>query len=393
MSFLSKNRNINLSYILTYLNHSYFWLGTWIFFYLQFTDYAGIGLIESIVIILSIVLEIPTGVLADTIGKRKTLMIAFLLSGIGNLVFGFSNSFPMLILSVCTFVFGTACYSGTLEALQYDSLKDVGEEGKFGKVTANTNTIMLISFAISSVIGGFLYKILPGLPFLLLGTFQIIGIYFVFLLKEPEHDTEKASIAKFFKDQLEGFRQLNKTNQIRSQTFLLVGTGLFMVMASQVLNDALGVEIGFEPYQFGLIAAGMYLLASLSSQLVPVINKKITGIGILVLSTLFISITFIVSPLLGFATGALALSIRWSMQSIFDGATSIIVNQNIESKFRATTISTLTLIKNIPYAFAAYFLGSVMENANVRSFNLWVGLSLLAVLTVTYIHERSTRTS
>jgi hypothetical protein len=175
---------------------------------------------------------------------------------------------------------------------QYDSLKDINKEDKFGKVIANTNTTMLVSFAISSVIGGFLYKIFPGLPFLLLGIFQFVGLIFVSLLTEPKHDTEKKSLRLFLNNQLQGFRQLLRTNNIRGQSILLVGTGLFVVIASQILNDALGVEIGFQPQQFGIVAAIMYLLTSFSSQLVPRFNKKFSGISILVVSALVISISF-----------------------------------------------------------------------------------------------------
>lgn len=44
------NRNIYLSYLLAFCKNSWFWLGIWVFYYLRFTNYAGIGLIETIMI-------------------------------------------------------------------------------------------------------------------------------------------------------------------------------------------------------------------------------------------------------------------------------------------------------------------------------------------------------
>lgn len=384
-------RNILLSYILTYLFHSYFWLGTWVFYYLRFTDYAGIGIIEMIMILLTMGLEIPTGVLADTIGKRNTLKIAFLLSGIGNLIFGFSTSFHWLIVSVFVTCVGWACYSGTLEALQYDSLKDMKKEKLFAKISSNSNTLMLIAFAISSIIGGFLYKFMPGLPFIMVGIFLLIGFVVVFFLKEPKHDTEKFALNTALKQQLQGFIELSKSPQIIRETFLLVGTGIFLVIASQVLNDVLGVEFGFQPQQFGIISASMYLIASAATQLVPILRKKLSSVSIVLITALGIAGTFIVSPFLGFMTGAFILGLRWCLQYMYDSTASIIVNTNAVSKYRATTISTLNMLKNLPYALAAYSLGSVMEHASARMFAYYLGIAMLGVIAVAYTFLQSNK--
>ena len=66
-----EKRNIVLAYILGYLKQSWFWLGIWVFYYLRFTNYAGIGIIESVMILTMTVGEIPTGAIADLLGKKK----------------------------------------------------------------------------------------------------------------------------------------------------------------------------------------------------------------------------------------------------------------------------------------------------------------------------------
>lgn len=377
-------RNILLSYILAFLYHSWFWLGIWVFYYLRFTDYAGIGIIEATMISLSIALEVPTGVLADTIGKKKTLFLAFLFCGISGIVFGFTTNFSMLVLSVILVSTGAACYSGTLEALQYDSLKDLRKEKMFDKVIANTNTISLVASAICGIFGGFLYSILPGLPFILVGIFQLAGIFVIFFIQEPKHDSIKFSLSTFIKNQVEGFKQLSKTKIIFSRTILLVGCGLFMVIASEMLDYVQGVEIGFKPSQLGVITACMYVFAAIASQLIPFFHKYFSALFITKFSAIIVGITFLLSPFLGLISGAIILTIRWSFESVFDGGTSLIVNDNIDSKFRATTISSLRLLKNIPYAIAAYSFGVVMEVAGARQFGFWLGLALLSFLAITY---------
>jgi len=385
-------RNILLSYVLAFLYHSWFWLGIWVFYYLRFTNYAGIGIVEAIMITLSIALEVPAGVLADMIGKKKTLFLAFLFCGISGIVFGFTTNFSMLILSVLLVSTGAACYSGTLEALQYDSLKDLRKEKIFDKVIANTNTISLIASAVCGVVGGFLYSILPGLPFIFVGIFQLAGIVVVFFIQEPKHDSVKFTFSSFLKNQIEGFKQLSKTKRIFSHTILLVGCGLFMVIASEMLDYVQGVEIGFQPSQFGIITAGMYICAAIVSQLVPIFHKYFSALSISKLSAMIVGITFLLSPMLGLISGAIVLTIRWSFESVFDGGTSLVINDNVDSQHRATTISTLRLLKNIPYAIVAYLFGIVMENAGALQFGLWLGIALLSFLVITSLIDFSKHT-
>ena len=47
----SVHKNIAISYILTFCKNSWFWLGIWVFYYLRFTNYAGIGIIETLLIV------------------------------------------------------------------------------------------------------------------------------------------------------------------------------------------------------------------------------------------------------------------------------------------------------------------------------------------------------
>ena len=75
-------RNIYLAYFLAAMKHSWFFLGIWVFYYLQFTDYAGIGLLETIMIGTTTLGEIPTGAVADLFGKKKTLVLSFFLEAV-----------------------------------------------------------------------------------------------------------------------------------------------------------------------------------------------------------------------------------------------------------------------------------------------------------------------
>ena len=107
-----KNRNVAIAYALAYLKQSWFWLGVWIFYYLRFTDYAGIGLIESVMIITMTVGEIPTGAIADLLGKKKTLALAFLLKSSGSFLMALASGFSTVLIAVIVMSIGGTLFSG-----------------------------------------------------------------------------------------------------------------------------------------------------------------------------------------------------------------------------------------------------------------------------------------
>src|SRR3990167_10935878 len=94
------DRNIKIAYVLTVLKNSWFWLGIWVFYYLLFTNYAGIGIVETGLIVGMTLGEIPTGAIADLLGKKKTLITAYFLMAVGLFGIGLTPNFILLWMSV-----------------------------------------------------------------------------------------------------------------------------------------------------------------------------------------------------------------------------------------------------------------------------------------------------
>ena len=213
-------RNIYIAYLLTITQHAWFWLGIWVLYYLKFTDYAGIGLIETAIIISTTLFEIPSGTLADIVGRKKIIFIALIFSAFGNILMGAAQNFIFLLIA--TIMPSRAFYSGTIESLLYDSLKQNGGEEKYHKVLANINSIMLATIAISGILGGFLYSINPRYPFYLCGIFNIFGMVISFFIKEPNITNKvKLSLNLYTDTLINGTKQLFGNKNFRFWLFFL----------------------------------------------------------------------------------------------------------------------------------------------------------------------------
>lgn len=373
-------RNIRLAYALTFFKNSWFWLGIWVFYYLKFTNYAGIGLIETIMIVTMTTMEIPTGVLADLLGKKYTLFVSFALQAVGGVMMAMTPNFGFLIGSVFVMSLGGTLYSGTLDALVYDSLKEVKKESLYDKVVATIGTIQLIAPAVCGIIGGFLYTLNPTFPFWAAAGGYLMGGFLCIFLIEPKIDSIKFSLANFAKQTKEGFWQLFKNIKVTQQTILLVTIMGIVSIFWEMIDSFLGVEFGFNPVEIGVLFSVMYVVGALASQLTPWIKEKL-GVdkGILVSGGLM-AVTYILTPLMGLVTGGGSLVVRSSLQSILGNFASIVVNENTESKYRATTISTFNMLKNIPYVMLAFVLGGISDTISAKNTTFILGIVLLILL-------------
>lgn len=375
------NKNIWLSYLLVFLKNSWFWLGIWVFYYLRFTNYAGIGVIESVLIITMTVTEIPTGAIADLFGKKKTLFLSFLLQGISNIGMGITPNFTFLAMSVFIASIGASLYSGTLEALVYDTLKQKRKEAEYDKKIANINMIQLIAPAICGVLGGFMYTVNPGLPFIASGVFLLIGCLLTLFLTEPVIDTIKFSFQNYKLQIKEGIKELTKTINIRNQTILFLSVGFIVVIFDEMLNGFLSLEFGINEKITGTVWAIIYIVSALASQAIPFFKKYLNEKTALIFTGGIIALSLIVSPLLGLVLGGISLIVRSSFQSVYTGLTSIMINNHTESKYRATTLSTFNMIKNIPYVLSAFFIGSLADKYSAKNIAFGLGILLIFFLT------------
>lgn len=376
-------RNIRLAYFLSFAFHTWFWMGNWIFFYLKFGDYAGIALIDSGSVLMSLLAEIPTGALTDLMGKKKALMVAFLLQSLGSVLMGLASSFWMLALSLWLLVcVGGAFYSGTIEALLYDSLKSLKEEHLFGKKMSIINATRLWSMAICSMLGGLAYYLFPGLPFVLGGVVGFTGFIACLYLVEPKIDSEKYSWSSFFKQNTLGIKTLFKDDYMKRLTLFLVATGGLSIVIYNLLDDLLAVEYGYTPAGISILFAIACLVAGLASILVPRMKKKINEKAALVVSMIVIALLLAWSPWIGMLMSGGFLILRVILEVIYDNATSVAINHRIESKVRATTLSSLSLLRNIPYGVGGVFIGSLVQVlGGARIFSFWFGVMLM-ILTV-----------
>jgi len=99
------------------------------------------------------ILEIPTGALADKVGRKYTMIISGIFSIVGFSIYAIGTNFWHFLAAEMTLAIAATFLSGADSAFIYDSLKQLKKEEQFKRVMGNTKSLMYLAAAISSILG------------------------------------------------------------------------------------------------------------------------------------------------------------------------------------------------------------------------------------------------
>jgi MFS family permease len=126
--------------------------------------------------------EIPTGVLADTRGRRTSFLLSLVVLMLGTLGYvGASEIQSGLWLFVIMSIIlglGYTFYSGAMEAWLVDALNAGGFDGDLDKVFARSAMVSGAAMLLGSISGGFLGEVDLSVPFL--ARSSLLGLVFIF---------------------------------------------------------------------------------------------------------------------------------------------------------------------------------------------------------------------
>lgn len=168
-----------------------------------------IGLAESVLHIVSLLFEIPSGMVADLLGRKRTLVFGGFLGVAANILMAFAPNLFFICFAMGLNAISNTMFSGTNTALVYDSLKQAGRTEDYIKVSANSSQISTAATALGSLTST-LEQFLHFTGFYLLSAlFEGISAFANVLMVEPVVTEAQASREQqTFRDMPHLFAQL-----------------------------------------------------------------------------------------------------------------------------------------------------------------------------------------
>lgn len=341
--------------------------------------------------LIQLLLEMPTGAVADLLGKKLSVIIGFSINAIYFFLLFNVNSFWPFFLAYTLGGMGDSFISGAIDALVYDSLKQDHEEKNYRLVLAKQNIYSQTALIISIVTGGFLYTLNNHLPFILCFICQILAISVSIFFKEPLVDTLKFTLTNYLQQIKLGFNELFKNKYITQISLFYIAVGGISWTVAMFFSSAILIDLGFSNTAVGIIGGGLRLFNILILTMF-LTNEKIFTKKV---SFIFFPVLMIVSMLPGiflkgyfaipFVTGSvMASSARFMILNKY-------VNEEFESKYRATAISTLSMFVGLVYVIITMSSGPIIRNfGGVKTIYTLLGfLSLIIVSPLAFIILKS----
>ena len=163
-----------------------------------------IGFAEGVFHIVSLLCEVPSGMAADLLGRKKILVFGGMCVVLYNLLMAIAPNLFFICLAMGLNAFASTMFSGTFSALTYDSLKQCGKTDDYLKVSATCSQITNLTTALGSL-ASTLERFLRFSGFYLLSAaFESIAALATVLMEEPIVTETQAAREKQSLHQLPG---------------------------------------------------------------------------------------------------------------------------------------------------------------------------------------------
>lgn len=279
--------NINKNYIYTILSNIDLTRGIWMIYLAgKGMSLTQLGLLETVFHITSFLMEVPTGAVADIFGRKISRIAGRAMSLLSTAILLAANDFMWFAIS---FVFTALSYnleSGAGDALIYDSLKEIGEEDKYMKISGNKEVFYQTAGVISFLAGGYMATKSYGIAFIITIIIGTAAFMQSFSFKEPligrkqvEHERENI----FLRQLKESIKVVRNNPRIGS---LIIFTEIILTFTTCIffyLQNFLKGK-GCNEAVIGVIYAATFITAALTAPQVHRLEKVIKEQGILLLA-------------------------------------------------------------------------------------------------------------
>ncbi len=367
--------NIRKLYVANFLTGLVFWYGI----EKLFMQHIGIGsfgvAINAVVIlVITLLLDVPAGVLADQWKRKYVLIIAMVCLTLATLVYALSTNIMMYLSGSVLYGFYLVTSSGTFQAITYDSLLTDNQQELYSKHQGRSYGMFLLGASVSSVIGGFLAHAFGFQAVFLISMIPgLLNILIISDMVEPAF--HRATFDSKLREHITASVKTIVRKPLTLHLALLMIVSGIIAQAWHEFDGLLYVALNFTAISAGLASAGLWLFGAAGQfggnrvgyrramQLVPVLFGVFL-IFSLIKSSLGLAIFFAVVAINGL--------VNLQAETCIQG--------EVDSSLRATSISLISFGTNVILVPLSLLFGWISQQ-----FGIYWGFRFFATIGLGYL--------
>jgi hypothetical protein len=340
---------------------------------------AQIGLLFTVHGVVVTVLELPTGGLADVLGRRPVVVVGALLHLASCLLYATATSFTGFLVGVLLLGLGRALDSGPVEAWYVDTVHRIDPAADVAPGLSKLGAADGGSLAVGAIVGGLLPALLGGagaaglaLPYLGAAVLDLVFIAVVVRLLTEDRPPREGSIrtalaagARAVPSTVTGAVRMSVTDGPMRLVLLLTAIGGIGLVACELLGPvrfadlAGGRDNGAAVY--GTVLAVSFATAAVGAMAAPALRRLLRGSTRATCASLFTLGAAALAVVAG-PDVLLVAGVAFALYYLAHGSAwpllSAVLHTRVPAEVRATAVSAMSL---------AQALGGIVGNLAVPS--------------------------
>lgn len=362
------HQNIFIYFSITTFNNFWFITSSWVNYWLKYMSVAEIGIIDAIAFAIGVLIEIPSGMISDKLGRKFSLIIASFFQFLGSFIITISIDKYEIGIGFIIFQIGTALFSGTIEAFGYE--ESIKSNINYESLLLKSQYLASFGNLFSLFVGGYFYLINKNIPNFLWSLNYLISLILSLLIitdKQPTLFEEMENSIKLkFSDYLHNFH-------FKTTYFLIILSSIVFAFDYGFLKLMIMETFSTIENNYYILAVTLLISLFLSSFFIKRTKNYEFAIKLIYFLLLFALLfnsqipysSILIFMLLTFLTiYLLQVSLNY-------------INSRVRDSVRASFISLFNFMYKIPYILLAIFLAVGIDNLDIYQTLTYLGIFML----------------
>lgn len=328
--------------------------------------------------------EVPTGIVADTYGRKTSLVAGVFLMSLSIFAWALAPTILLIVLAYAGLAIGVTFLSGAEDAFFFESIQITGRANSYTRLVGLAGATMLGATAVGSAVSGLFASVDLILPFLIAGVSLLATLGTALTFKEPQAEEKGAGQTRISYREIlrQSFTLMRARPALRSPMLYLAIVPMVALVMETFFLQPQAVRLGVPIVGIGVLVMATQFTNMAGSTWADKIATRL-GEG----RVLFIIPGIIVISLILLAAFQVFFSLLWI--AVISFVTAVLrplvlnrIQSQVSDNVRATILSMESLMATMLLTVSEPILGVIADRAGLPTayVTLAAGLGVLVLL-------------
>jgi predicted MFS family arabinose efflux permease len=328
--------------------------------------------------------EVPTGIVADTYGRKTSLVAGVFLMSLSIFAWALAPTILLIVLAYAGLAIGVTFLSGAEDAFFFESIQITGRANSYTRLVGLAGATMLGATAVGSAVSGLFASVDLILPFLIAGVSLLATLGTALTFKEPQAEEKGVGQTRISYREIlrRSFTLMRARPALRSPMLYLAIVPMVALVMETFFLQPQAVRLGVPIVGIGVLVMATQFTNMAGSTWADKIATRL-GEG----RVLFIIPGIIVISLILLAAFQVFFSLLWI--AVISFVTAVLrplvlnrIQSQVSDNVRATILSMESLMATMLLTVSEPILGVIADRAGLPTAYviLAAGLGVLVLL-------------